>query len=225
MSAALIQVDLNGSPYIGVFATASDHLALLPPVAPPGLVRDLGEALGVPVLLTPIGGSSIVGTVVAMNGRGAVVADIVTDDEVALLEKHGLKVYVLEGRLNAAGNNVLCNDRGALVHPDVTLAQIDGIAEALGLETVETGTVAGIGTVGSCAAATNKGALTHPKVTPAEKAHLEEVLGVRSNIGTVNHGTPYIGAGLVVNSKGAGIGRLTTGPEMNRLEDALGYLD
>lgn len=224
MSAALIQVELHGSPYVGVFMAASDHLVLLPPIAPPTLQRDLAEALQASPVVTSVGGANVLGAVVALNGRGAVVADIVTDDELRLLGKHGLKVYVLEGKLNAAGNNVLCNDRGALVHPDVTPQQLDGIAEALGLETVETGTLAGIGTVGSAGVATNKGALTHPKVTPREKEHLEEVLGVASNIGTVNHGTPYIGAGLVANSKGAGIGKLTTGPEMNRLEDALGYI-
>ena len=224
MSAALIQVDLNGSPYIGVFAAANDHLVLAPPAAPPTMVRDLSEALGVPAVVTPLGGSNILGATVALNSRGAVVADIASDDELALLRKHGLKVFVLEGKLNAAGNNVLCNDHGALVHPDLTLKQIDGIAEALGLEKVETATIAGIGTTGSAAVCTNKGALTHPKIQPREKAHLEEVLGVSSNIGTVNHGTPYIGAGLVANSKGAAIGRLTTGPELNRLEDALGYI-
>lgn len=220
----LLQVDLQGSPYIGVFAATSDHLALLPPTAPPTLQRDLAHALQVPVVPLTLGGSTIVGAVIALNSRGAVVADIATEDELLVLRKHGLKTYSLQGRLNAAGNNVLCNDHGALVHPELTLAEIDGVAEALGLENVETGTIAGISTVGSAAVCTNKGALTHPKISPREKAHLEEVLGVPSNIGTVNHGTPYIGAGVVCNAKGAGIGRLTTGPEMNRLEDALGYI-
>ncbi|HEV8359167.1 MAG TPA: translation initiation factor IF-6 [Candidatus Thermoplasmatota archaeon] len=224
MSAALIQVELHGSPYVGVFAAANDHLAVLPPVAPASLVHDVERALDAKAIITTVGGSSVLGAVVALNSRGAVVADIATEDELGLLRRGGLKVFVLEGKLNAAGNNVLCNDQGALLHPDVTTTQLDGVAEALGLERVETGTIAGIGTVGSAAVATNKGCLTHPRITPREKAHVEEVLGVPSNIGTVNHGTPYIGAGLVANSKGAAIGRLTTGPELNRLEDTLGYI-
>lgn len=221
---SLVQADLHGSPYIGVFAAANDHVALLPPAAPPGLVRELERALGCKALVLTVGGSTILGTVVAMNSRGAVVADIATEDELAQLRKLGLKVAVLEGRLNAAGNNVLCNDRGALVNPACGVEQLDAIGEVLGLETVETGTVAGIGTVGSAAVATNKGVLCHPRLSPREKDHVEEVLGVPSNIGTVNHGTPYIGAGLVANAHGAAIGRMTTGPEMNRIEDALGYL-
>lgn len=223
MSAPLVQADLNGSPYLGVFAAASDQLALLPPAADPGLVRDVSDALRCPVQVMTVGGSSVLGALAALNAQGAVVADIVYDEEEALLRKAGLKVYVLEGKLNAAGNNVLCNDRGALVHPDLTVRQVDGVKEALGVR-VERGTVAGIGTVGSAAVCNDKGVLTHPKVTANEKAHLERVLGVPSNIGTVNHGTPYIGAGLVANTHGAAIGRLTTGPELNRLEDTLGYI-
>jgi translation initiation factor 6 len=221
---SLIQVDLHGSPYIGVFAAASDRLAVVPASAPPGLQRELAQALDVPVLALTVGGSGVLGAVIAMNRSGAVVADIATDDEVAKLRKAGLRVGLLEGRHNAAGNNVLCNDHGCVVSPDCTMRDIDVISEVLGLDTVETGTIAGIGTVGSAAVATNKGVLCHPRLTPKEKAHVEEVLGVQANIGTVNHGTPYIGAGLVANAKGAAIGRMTTGPEMNRIEDALGYI-
>lgn len=223
MSATLIQVELHGSPYIGVYGAASDHMALLPPNAPPGLVRDVGSALGARVHVSHVGGSTILGALVALNSRGAVVADIATEEELSALGKQGLGIHVLEGRLNAAGNNVLCNDHGALVHPELTVRQVDGIRAALGVP-VERGTIAGIGTVGSAAVCNNKGVLTHPRVAPTEKEQLERVLGVPSNIGTVNHGTPYIGAGLVANTKGALIGRLTTGPEMNRLEDTLGYL-
>ncbi|MCA1814135.1 MAG: translation initiation factor IF-6, partial [Halobacteriales archaeon] len=167
---------------------------------------------------------TVLGAVIAMNSTGAVVADIASSDELAKLRQAGLRVAVLEGRHNAAGNNVLCNDHGCLVSPDCTMRDIDAISAALGLDAVETGTIAGIGTVGSTAVATNKGVLCHPRLTPKEKAHVEEVLGVTAAIGTVNHGTPYIGAGLVANAKGAAIGRMTTGPEMNRIEDALGYL-
>jgi translation initiation factor 6 len=222
VSVPLVQVDIQGSPYVGVFGATNDHLALLPPHAT-NVVPDFEAALEVPVLLTTLGGATVLGAVVALNSRGAILADIATEAELKELEKRGLKTFVLEGKLNAAGNNVLCNDQGALVHPDFTVREVDGISSALGVP-AERGTIAGIGTVGSAGVCTNKGALTHPKITAKEKQRLEGLLGVSSNIGTVNHGTPYIGAGLVANSKGCIIGRLTSGPEMNRLEDALGYL-
>lgn len=224
MSATLVQVDFQGSPYVGVFLAASDKLLLAPPTAPVELVRTVEQALGTPALVMGLGGANVTGTVVAMNARGAVVADLATDDQVSELEKRGLRVGVLEGKLNAAGNNVLCNDRGALIHPDFSVRQLDAVRDALRVEVAERGTIAGISTVGSVAVATNKGCLTHPRITPAEKQRLERVLGVTSNLGTANHGTPYLGACIVANGHGAAIGRLTTGPEMNRLEDTLGYL-
>ncbi|MCA1813311.1 MAG: translation initiation factor IF-6, partial [Halobacteriales archaeon] len=50
-------MDLHGSPYIGVFAAASDTLAVCPASAPPGLARELAQALGVSVVPMTVGGS------------------------------------------------------------------------------------------------------------------------------------------------------------------------
>lgn len=224
MSAPLITTDVNGSPYLGVYAAANDDLVLLAPTTPRRVADEIAAALGARAVVASVGGATVVGALVALNSRGAVVADIAGEEELALLRKHGLAVCVLEGRVNAAGNNVLCNDHGALVHPELRARERDAIRAALGVARVEPATIAGLGTVGSAAVATNKGCLTHPKIAPREKERLEAVLGVPSKIGTVNFGMPYVGAGLVANGAGAAIGRLTTGPELNRLEDALGFL-
>ncbi len=219
----LVLLDFNASPYLGVFARANDSIALAPPGLPPDVVEELARALDVPLHLTTIGGSNIVGSVLAMNNKGAVVADFVDDEEVAILEGAGLTIARVTGKYNACGNNVLVNDNGALVNPDIGKRALKIIEEALGVP-VEQGTIAGLKTVGSGAFATQKGVLCHPKTTEAELDVIERVLGVDANIGTVNHGAPYIGAGLVGNANGCASGRETTGPEMNRIEEALGYL-
>lgn len=218
----LIQIEFNGSPYLGVFARANDRVAIVPPSISDGIRKDLAEALGVDVLTMRLGGSNILGAVAAMNSTGVVVADFADETELKPLTDMGLKVARISGKYNAAGNNILANDQGALVNPDLSKSSIDAIADALGVP-VERGTLAGLKTVGSAAAATQKGALCHPKTTDEEIKFLEELLKVEADIGTVNHGAPYIGAGLVGNSKGCIIGRQTTGPELNRIEDALHY--
>ncbi len=219
----LVLLDFNGSPYLGVFARANDTIALAPPGIPAPVAEELQRALDVPLHLTTIGGSNIIGSVLAMNNHGAVVADFVDDAELALLESAGLRVARLTGKYNACGNNILTNDQGAVVNPDLSRRAVELISNSLGVP-AEVGTIAGLKTVGSGAFVTNKGVLCHPKTTEAELEVLERVLGVDANIGTVNHGAPYIGAGLVGNSKGCAIGRESTGPEMNRMENALGYL-
>lgn len=216
----LIQMDLVGSPYVGVFARAGDRVALVPPSVPEETLARLREALRVDVVTMAVGGSNIIGSVVAMNGKGAVVADFADDEEVRKLETLGLKVGRVAGKFNAAGNNILCNDKGALLNPDFSKQAEKSVADVLGVP-VERGTLAGLKTVGSAAAVTSKGVLCHPKTNDVELDFLESLLKVEADIGTVNHGAPFIGAGLIANSHGAVAGTLTTGPELNRIENAL----
>ena len=131
---------------------------------------------------------------------------------------------MIQDKLNAAGNDILVNDKGCLVHPDIKDKFLKEIEDVLGVPVVK-GTIAGLKTVGMSAVVTGKGLLCHPKASDEELRVLEKVFGVPVMIGTVNHGSPVIGSGLVANSKGAIIGNLTTGIEMGRIEEALGFLD
>lgn len=219
----LFQTDLNGSPYVGVFARASDKLALVPPSVPEALRAQMQEALGVPVVAYAVGGANIIGSVIAMNSHGAVLADFADEEEIKTLSGFGLKVGRVAGKLNAAGNNVLANDHGAYLNPDFSKNAEKDIADILGVP-VERGTLAGLKTVGSSACVTNKGALCHPKSSDDELELLEKLFKVEADIGTVNHGAPYIGAGLIANVRGAVVGTLTTGPELNRIENALNLI-
>ena len=216
----LIQMDISGSPYVGVFARASDRVALVPPGTPDEVVARVREALKVDVVPLQVGGSNIIGSVLAMNSQGAVVADFADDEEIKGLERLGLKVGRVAGKFNAAGNNILVNDKGALLNPDFSKAAERSVADVLGVP-CERGTLAGLKTVGSAAAVTAKGVLCHPKTSDQELDFLEGLLKVEADIGTVNHGAPFIGAGIIANVYGAVAGTLTTGPELNRIENAL----
>jgi len=205
---------------VGVFARASDRAALVPSQTPEHLVKQMQRALGVPITPISAGGSNIVGSVVAMNSHGAIVADFVDEPEIAVLEKLGLKVGRVAGKFNAAGNNILVNDHAAFVNPDFSKAAEKSVSDILNVP-VERGTLAGLKTVGSAACATSKGLLCHPKTKDDELDFLEKFFKVEADIGTVNHGAPFIGAGVIANKFGACAGTLTTGPELNRIENAL----
>ena len=220
---ALRQVDVNGNPYVGVLCAASEDLVLAPMGTKDEHVELLRESLDVEVASLSMGGTSLVGTMVAMNGRGAVVGDIVTDDELAVIEEHR-EVYVLEGRLNCAGNLILANDTNAWVHPRLGEDKREAIAKVLGVEVAE-GDVAGMGVVGSVGCATNRGVLVHPKARADELDAMRGFFDLPVDIGTLNYGSPMIGACCVANSKGAVTGTASTGIELGRLEDALGLMD
>jgi len=133
-------------------------------------------------------------------------------------------VFPVKDVINAAGNDILANDYGALVHPELKSTTIKQISTVLGVP-VQKGTIASLGTVGMAAVVTNKGCLCHPKTTEEEMTQLKKVFDVDVMIGTVNHGFPMIGSGLVANTKGVIIGNMTTGIEMGRIEEAFGFLE
>ena len=187
---------------------------------PAKAAKTIGETLDVRVVATRLGGANVVGSLLAMNSRGAVVTWFAAPGE--LDELTGLSVLVLPHRLNAAGNNILCNDRGAVVNPGYDERTVRLIGDALGVECAR-GTVAGMRTIGSASVATNKGALAHPHATEAELAVVRDLLKVPVLITTANYGTAQVGACMVANSKGAVVGYRTTPIELGRIEEGLGY--
>jgi translation initiation factor 6 len=203
-----------------VYCAANESLAVVGRDLLPKAVRSIEETLQVPVVRTLIGSTNIVGSLLALNAQGAIVTGFASPEEQAALR--GLRTLVLPHRLNAAGNNILCNDRGAVVNPGYDDKTIRGIGEALGVEAAR-GTIAGMRTIGSAGVATNKGAIAHPHATEAELAMIRDVLKVPTMITTANYGTAQLGACMVANSKGAVVGGRTTSIELGRIEEGLGY--
>ena len=221
----MLQTTFLGSPYVGVFAEATDAYAIVRPDLDADLITDLEDELAVPAVEATVGGSATVGALATGNAHGVLISGRATDAECdALTEATDVPVTTLPGRINAAGNVVLANDEGAYVHPGLSDAAIETVGEALGVP-VDRGTVAGINTVGTAGVATGRGVLAHPKTTDAELDALEAALGVRADIGTINYGGPLVGSGLVANGHGYIVGERTSGPELGRIEDALGYID
>ena len=215
----LRRLEVNGNPYIGVFCAANEDLLLLDPAVPKPAVRRIAEALEARAVQTNVAHSSVLGSLVAMNSNGILASPFIEEGEI---EAIGGPVYPLPHRLSAVGNNVLCNDRGAVVHPGYNDDAVAFISEALGVPAAR-GTVAGVRTVGAVAVATNKGVLCHPHARPAEMDLLKQTLGVPVAITTANYGSALVGACMVANTKGAVVGSKTTPIELGRIEEGLGY--
>lgn len=219
------RLDPFGNPNVGVYVRATSRHLLVPPGLTPANVADLEEAFGREAVEVTLGGSTLVGSLVAANRNGCVVADFARDREMDVLAGLGVRVMRLEhSRLNAAGNNILCNDEGAVVHPQVSKRVLAAIGKTLGVPAVH-GHIADIPTVGTAGVATNKGVLAHPLATEEELTFLRHSLHAPARIGTVNHGHGLVGAGLAANQNGVAAGTRTTGIELGRIEEALGFLE
>ncbi len=212
--------DVFGSPYIGVYCSASEKLAIVPDTIDDRDANEIGETLGVPVLKTTIAGSIVVGSLVVANSNGVIVTNFAEKHELARFPL-GTRVGIMEEKLNAAGNNILANDHGAYVNPAASKYALKLVEDVLDVEVIRR-PVAGVQTVGSACIATSKGVVCHPRTTDSELKEISEFFKVPAAVATLNYGTPFLGACAVANSKGAFIGSRSTPIELGRLEDGLG---
>ena len=213
------KMDINGNPYIGVYCHANEEIALVPQIFSKKMISDFEECLDVEVIPTTIAGSSIIGVLVCSNSHGMVVTNFAEEKELEALNKR-YNILHIPDILNAVGNNILVNDRFALVHPDIKKGTRKKIKDILDVE-VFSGNIAFQKTVGAAGVVTNRGLLCHPHTTKSELETLSKKFGVNADIGTANYGTPLVGACMVANSKGAITGSATTPIELGRIEEAL----
>lgn len=211
-------LDIYGNPYIGVLCRANEDTALVPFNIDGKELDVIESALGVKARRMRIGGATVLGSLCVMNSKGALLPHFYAQEDISVLR--GINVGVLPSKHTACGNNILANDKAALISPEYDQKSRDIIADTLGVEVLE-GTIAGLETVGSVAYVTNKGMLVHPKATPEETETLSALFKIPIKKTTANYGTPFIGACLVANSKGAVIGSLSTGIEIGNIEDSL----
>ena len=208
-----------GTSNIGVFTAVNESVAFIAADAAPEFVKDVEEALQVKTQLMTVAGSFVIGSLVVMNSNGAVVSGLADPREVEIISSF-LPCTLIDDALNAAGNNILANDNGAIVNPEYSDEMVKLISDALGVECVRA-SISGINTVGSICKATNKGCVCHVDASDEEIKLIQDVLKVESIRSTVNHGARMVGAGILANSKGALIGDDTTPIEMGKIEEGL----
>lgn len=219
-----LQVDFHENPNVGVYCRVNDDVAFLQKGLSKKIKQKLAETLDVDLIELSIAYTTIIGSLLVMNKNGIITTDLADQTNIQVITDQGFDVFVVSDVLNAAGNDMLVNDHGGLVHPDMNDNMIEEMEDVLKVP-LEKGTIAGLKTVGMAAVATNKGLLCHPDVTDEEKRMLSSLFKVPVMIGTINHGVPLIGSGLIANTHGFVVGTMTTGIEMGRIEEALGYLD
>ena len=208
-----------GNSNIGVFTAVNESFAFIAGDAAPEFVKDVEEALQVETTLMTVAGSFVIGSLVVMNSNGAVVSGLADPREMEIIGKC-IECTPIDDPLNAAGNNILANDKGAIVNPEYSKDLVKVISDALGVECVPS-SIAGINTVGSVCAATNIGCVCHADASDEDMELIQDVLKVEPIRTSVNHGSRMLGAGILANSKGALIGDDTTPIEMGKIEEGL----
>jgi translation initiation factor 6 len=219
---AIDTADIFGSDQVGIHLATIGDVVLHPAELLVHVLEKIQHCLELEMQPISIGGSNLIGALVAGNSRGMAVADIATESDIDALTAFG-DVVVMEGGVNTAGNLLLVNEHGVIASPSIPTDGLEIMAEVMGVQVAAT-TIAGQDVVGSLGVTNDQGVLLHPDVTPEEVLLIEEVLGVPPMVGTVAFGSPYVGAGSCASNNGVIAGTETTGPELNRMEDALGLI-
>ncbi|MEC7390994.1 MAG: translation initiation factor IF-6 [Candidatus Thermoplasmatota archaeon] len=215
--------DILGHSLVGIHLAPIGDVLFAPYGVPQEELDPIAEAYGLEPVKISIGGSSLVGSLLAGTKKGIAVADIASKDDIDMLLSYTEAVVVMESGVNAAGNLICATEKGAIVSQSVPEEGVSAISEILQVPAQRT-TVAGMHNVGSQLVANSNGALVHPDVTSEEVEIIESILGVKAMVGTVCFGSPEVGSGCVANDSFALVGDGTTGPELNRIEDALGLI-
>ncbi|MCL7402062.1 MAG: translation initiation factor IF-6 [Thaumarchaeota archaeon] len=211
-----------GTVEVGLFATATDRVCIVPPQIKPRHQKLIEKALETDIIKTTIAGSFLIGPLVAGNSNGLVVSCMVLDEELEKIKSsiRDSNILVLESRYTATGNLILANDRAALVSSYFNKREVKLIQDTLGVEVIQ-GMIANRPYVGSIAVVTNNGGIIHVQASREEEEKLSEFFKVEFIPGTVNDGVPFIRSGIIANSKGAIVGARTTGPELMTISRAL----
>lgn len=213
------KISILRSNFIGVYGKAWEDVVFLPKNVEEEIAVQISEGLQVPVEKLFIDNSSLIGTFIALNSNGIVLPRGGADHQFSdFLQDRN--ILVLKDKVNAIGNDVIANDKAAMIHKAFTAASQKKIEDALGVEVVK-GTIGGIKTVGSAAVLTQKGMLVTPEATEEEMRTLSEYFKVPVKEGTANFGNMYVGSSIIANSNGVFVGKDTTPIEIGRIDDIL----
>jgi len=213
-----------GNEWIGMFIRTNNSRTFVPIDSSKKMIETIVENLKTECIKTTIADSSLIGAYTLMNSNGIIIPNIVYQKEIDLIKKEtDLNVYMSKDKHNSIGSNIVANDKGGLINPDMNKTEKKKIEDALGIELVPT-KIANYSTLGSIIIANNSGFLTTFRTERDEMKIIEDALKVKGLSGTINMGVGFLSIGVVENDNGYIVGRSSSSYEMGRIEEALEYL-
>ncbi|MCL4381893.1 translation initiation factor IF-6 [Candidatus Marsarchaeota archaeon] len=216
-----VRSTIFGSDLVGAFATATDRYVFVGYGISKNKKELISSVLNVEYIELSVDNSNLVGIFMRGNSKGLLVSNLMSKYEVSVLkEKTGMEVSQIESPLNTIGNNIIANDKIAVVNPDYDKKSIDFIRDALDVEVVSM-SIGGFKTVGANNILTNKGFAINNHCTDNQKEILDKLANFDSIRTTANTGALGIGISTISNSHGCVVGNGSTGFEFVRILEAL----
>jgi translation initiation factor 6 len=220
----VLMANFQGNPNVGLYAFCTDKYCLVGNSVPKKMIPEIEAVLKVPVYQLNIAGTSLLGVFCSGNSRCLLLPPIVFDEELQVLDRHGITYKVISTNLTALGNNMLCNDNGCVVSPEMEEKAVKQIEAALGVQ-VTTATIATLDNVGSLASVHSTKGLISIDAEDGEIKLIESVLKIKLTKGTMGMGVPYVSSSITVNTNGFVVSDHSSGIEIADADEAFGFLD
>lgn len=212
-------LNLHGSPYMGVFCSVTDKIALIPSFTPEKEAKKIGETLGVETLALTIANSHLLGVLARGFDDKFAVANHINENELDFLHESGIKTHVMKD-ISAIGNLLCMQKHAGIISPNIHEMEIKALEQFFGIP-MHPLLVARSELAGSSIIATEKGFLANPRTAPHEMEHLESLFKVPGMTTTANYGDAFIGNSILANKHGVIVGERTSGPELSRIDEGL----
>ncbi len=211
----------HGNSSIGIFSVACDNIAFVPPDAPGKFIYAIKERLGVDVVKTSLMESNLLGIYGRAYRDILLIPYNVSEREERLLKEY-VDVVKVKTKWNAIANNIVFNDRGAIINPELGRDVKSFLEDALGVE-IAMRKIANYPTVGSLLVVSDRGAIVHYKASDDDLNVIKDIFGLKYYPikTTVNLGVGFVKIGLINNNRGYVVGEGTTGIEVSRIEEGL----
>jgi translation initiation factor 6 len=213
---------IRGSDCIGAFASATDALIFVGNGLTGGDRATLADTLKAECRGISIANSNLIGVFMRGNSKGILLSNLTVDYELARIREAApdLTIEVLDSPLNAIGNNIIANDRVAIVNTEYDGPAVKMIGDTLDVEVIRR-PVGEFRTVGANSILTNRGLVINNRCSDSEKEELDRATGFDSVRTTANTGSLGIGISAVANASGVVVGGTTTGYELAKILEGL----
>lgn len=193
----VFRTSFSQNPNIGLYVYCNNTYCLAGRIVPENQLKQIEEVLNVPVIRMSAAGTSLLGVFFAGNDSCLLVPELVFEDELKVLEKNSIKYQVVRTKLTALGNNIACNNNGAIINDE-----FEDVAQIKALKVpVQKSVIAGLNIPGALCAANDSAAICHKGITKNETEKAESLLKARVLAATINN-SPFIKSGLVMNNHG-----------------------
>ena len=217
----LLKRNINGNSYVGAFSASSEELTLISRGVSTKDESIICETLGTSTFRLAINSSNLIGIYTVLNSNGILLPEMIYDEELDELKQLRSKIQIgtVKSDMNALGNNILANDRIAIINPSFPDTVSKTIEDVLDVEVIRMA-IGGYETIGANNILTNKGMVLNNFASEKEIGMAKDLVKNVSQ-STANTGSVFIGLASVANTKGLIVGEDTTGFELARMEEGL----